>query len=129
MKPGLSASCRVVDESRISRPIYHHFTIAIMAQALRRSFVEASSAAALGFASVLAMGALLVVTWKLAFPAFASGASPVVVLTYIVLAGLMCLGVPVEQAGRGSTLLPLGGVAAVGGGVVWGAPPLGWAGG
>jgi hypothetical protein len=94
---------------------------AAMGQAVGRAFVQASSAAALGFASVLAMGALLVLTWKLAFPAFASGASPLSVLTYIVLAGLMCLGVPVEQAGRGSTLLPLGALAAIGWVIVWAA--------
>jgi hypothetical protein len=95
-----------------------------MAHALRSSFVsggwpQATSAAVLGFASVLAMGALLVATWKLAFPDFASGSSPLTVLTYIVIAGLMCLGVPVEQAGSGSSLLPLGALAVIAWVIVW----------
>jgi hypothetical protein len=95
-----------------------------MARALRRSFVsggwpQASSAAAVGFAATLAVGALLVITWKLAFVDFAAGASPAVVLTFIVMAGLLCLGIPIEQNGMGSSLLPLGALAVVAWALVW----------
>jgi hypothetical protein len=89
-----------------------------MLRALRRIIVsggwpQTASAAALGFAATLTVGGLLVLTWKLAFPDFASGEGPVLVLTYIVIAGLMCLGVPIEQGGAGSSLLPLGALALV----------------
>jgi hypothetical protein len=131
MSPGVTSEAgegrpgpETTSETRAPATVGATAMVGDMAHALRRSFVsggwpQATSAAALGFASILAVGALLVVTWKLAFPDFASGASPLVVLTYIVIAGLMCLGVPVEQAGRGSSLLPLGALAVVAWVLVW----------
>jgi hypothetical protein len=95
-----------------------------MLGAVRRSLSAggwglASSAAALGFLAVLAVGAAFIGVLKLYDPQFGAGRSPMWVLVRIVIAGLASLGIPVEQAGAEGAILPLGALALVGWTLIW----------
>jgi hypothetical protein len=97
-----------------------------MAGSLRRAlrsggWAEAASAAGMGFLAVLGAGALFVGLLKLVDPSFGSGRSPVWVLTRVVIAGLASLGIPIEQAGVGGSILPMGTLVLIAWALVWAA--------
>jgi hypothetical protein len=105
-----------------------------MVGSLRRAlrtggWAEAASAAAMGFLAVLGAGALFVGLLKLVDPSFGSGRSPVWVLTRVVIAGLASLGIPIEQAGVGGSILPMGTLVLIAWALVWAARAVVAAGG
>ena len=97
-----------------------------MAGSLRRAFrsgrwTEAASAAGMGFLAVLGVGALFVGLLKLVDPSFGSDRTPLWVLTRVVIAGLASLGIPIEQAGVGGSILPMGTLVLIAWTLVWAA--------
>lgn len=97
-----------------------------MAGSLGRAFrsggwPEASSAAAMGFLAVLAVGALFVGLLKLVEPSFGSDRNPFWVLTRVVVAGLASLGIPIDQGGAEGSILPMGTLVLVAWVLVWAA--------
>lgn len=75
---------------------------------VRGGWTRATEAAALVFAALLALGALIVLLAKLLEPGFGTGENPLWVVTRIVLAALWTIGVAIDRAGAGNAVLPLG---------------------
>lgn len=80
---------------------------------------RAALAALTGFAAVLAVGSVFVVMAKLAVPDFGSGKSPLWIMARIGVAGLGALGIPIERAGEGASVLPVGALMLVGWILAW----------
>jgi hypothetical protein len=85
------------------------------------ALLDACKAACVAFTAALCVGATLVMAAKLAHPALAAGASPVSVLTAVVIVALGVLGIPIRVGGVEVTAVPLGGLLAVGAVVAWAA--------
>ncbi|MGH2729508.1 MAG: cell division protein PerM [Actinomycetota bacterium] len=81
---------------------------------IHRGWLDATSAAAVGFLGLLCVGAVLLVGAKLQFTGLGSGASPLSVLDAIVILSLGCLGVPIDFESLEITVLPLGALLAAG---------------
>jgi hypothetical protein len=82
-------------------------------------WIEAASAASMGFLAVLGVGALFVGLLKLVEPTFGSGRSPLWVLTRVVIAGLAALGIPIESGGIGGSILPMGTLVLIAWALIW----------
>jgi hypothetical protein len=97
-----------------------------LASAIRRSAVgggwlDATSAAALGFLGLMCVGAVLLLGAKLQYSGLGSEASPLSVLDAIVILSLGCLGVPIDFERVEITVLPLGALLAAGLVISWAA--------
>lgn len=87
--------------------------VADMMRGIRSALVaggwnRASEAAAVGFLTLLVIGATFVLLAKLLDSSFGSGQNPLWMLTRIVLGALWSIGVTIERDGAGSAVLPLG---------------------
>jgi hypothetical protein len=92
--------------------------------ALRRSlaadgWLDACKAACVAFLAALCAGAVLVVAAKLGHPRLGAGASPISVLTAVVILTLGSLGSPITIGAVEVRALPLGALAAVGWAIAW----------
>lgn len=81
-----------------------------------RAFLQA---AGLSFVALLALGGILLVAFKLQFPAAGAGADPVEILTSLVILSLASLRVPVHIGEVTITILPLGALFATALTVSW----------
>ena len=81
--------------------------------------VDGTSAAALGFLGVVAVGGVLVLAAKLHFPEMGAGSGIYAGLNAFVIAGLAALGVPALLDGIGVEVLPLGALLACGIAIMW----------
>lgn len=86
-----------------------------------RGWLDATSAAALGFLALLIVGSLLVVGAKLQYPDLGSGAAALSVLDAIVIISLGCLGIPVDFGRVEITVIPIGALLAAGWAISWAA--------
>lgn len=83
--------------------------------------MDVSSAAGFTFLVTLSVGALFLVTLKLQAPSLGAGASPLAVVSGIVILGLACLGVPTQVGDVTVSVVPLGALLAIGAATVWSA--------
>lgn len=83
-------------------------------------WVDAASAAGLGFMSLLIVGGVLVLAAKLNFPSIGAAGDFLDAFTAIVVAGLTSIGIPMVLDGLSVAALPLGALALIGAGVMWG---------
>jgi hypothetical protein len=87
---------------------------AIRRATVHRGWLDAASAAAVGFLGLLCVGAVLLIGAKLQFTGLGSGSSPLSILDAIVILALGCLGVPIDFESLEITVLPLGALLAAG---------------
>ncbi len=80
---------------------------------------RAALAAAVGFAALLAMGAVLVLMAKLVLPGLGSDNGPVWFFERIVIAGLASIGIPVERGATTSSVLIIGSLLFIGWMLSW----------
>lgn len=97
------------------------FASAIRRTAVHGGWLDATSAAALGFLGLMCVGAVLLLGAKLQYPGLGSEASPLSVLDAIVILSLGCLGVPIDFERLEITVLPLGALLAAGLVISWAA--------
>src|SRR5438874_583461 len=95
-----------------------------LAGALRRGmatggWLEATESAGVAFLAVVAAGAALVGTLKLLYPRLGAGAGPLQILTMMVVAGLLCLGIPVGRGPMTSSIFPLGAFLGIAVAIAW----------
>lgn len=100
-------------------PAAREFVGSLRASLAGAGWPEAIGAACLAFLAVLCVGVVLVVAIKLQQPGFGSGASPVAILTTIVMLALGSLGADLGVGELQIAAMPLGALLAAGAAIAW----------